>query len=103
MPCHLSPHERERNDTGRIDVVGRNSKGENVTAELDSIEPLTSEQRTQIAKLFEDIEVVHEHLMCSCSSLGILLRSLNSQQLLMLLKASIRPLIQLNVPPGIFD
>ena len=53
-------------------------RGENITAELDSIEPLTSKQKALIAELFEDMEVAHKHLTCSCSTLGILLRSLNS-------------------------
>ena len=47
--------------------------------------------------------MAHEHLAHSCSSLGILSRTLTSHQLLLLLKASLRPLVQLNTAPGLFE
>ena len=61
------------------------------------------EQRRQISELFEDMELVHEQLACTCSLLAILSRSLTSYQLVLLLKSSIRPLVQLNVAPGLFE
>ena len=78
-------------------------KGQDMAGDIDNIEHLTDDQRTQISKLFDDMEVAHEHLACSCSSLSILSRILTSCQLLLLLKASIRPLVQLNIPPGLFE
>ena len=78
-------------------------KGEHVVANINNMEPLMDDQRRQISKLFDNMEVAHEHLACSCSSLGILSRTLTTYQLLLLLKASIRPLIQLNVVPGLFE
>ena len=77
--------------------------GEEVAEELDLVEPLTEEQRQLIAETFEELEVAYEHISRSCSSLAILSRSLNSRQLLALLKASIRPLAQLNMVLGLFD
>ena len=78
-------------------------KGEDVAADLDNMEPLSKEQKEQITELFKDMEIVHEHLVCSCSTLGNPSRSLSSWQLLLLLKMSIRLLVQLNVTPGLFD
>ena len=49
------------------------------------------------------MEVAHEHLAFSCSTLGVVSRSLLSKQLLLLLKVSMRPLIQINAMPGWFE
>ena len=78
-------------------------KGEDMAGDIDNLEPLTDDQRMQISELFDDMEVAHEPLAHSCSSLSILSRTLTSRQLLLLLKASIRPLVQLNIPPGLFE
>ena len=78
-------------------------KGEDVVVDIDSLEPITEEQRRQISKLFEDMKLAHEQLACTCSSLTILSRSLTLCQLVVLLKLSIRPLVQLNVAPGLFE
>lgn len=53
-------------------------RGESVAAEINKMEPLNNEQKAQIGELFEDMEIAHEHLACSCSLLGILSRSLKS-------------------------
>ena len=77
--------------------------GEDVAVDIDNLEPLTEEQRRQISELFEDMELVHEQLVCACSSLAILFRTLTLCQLVVLLKSSIRPLVQLNAAPGLFE
>ena len=77
--------------------------GKDVVADIDNLEPLMEEQRRQISELFEDMELAHEQLACTCSLLAILSRSLTSHQLVLLLKSSIRPLVQLNVAPGLFE
>ena len=77
--------------------------GKDVTMNIDDLEPLTDEQRRQISELFEDMELVHEQLACTCSSLVILSRSLMLHQLVLLLKSSIRLLVQPNVAPGLFE
>ena len=45
-----------------------------VVSDINEMEPLSDKQRRQIGELFDDIEVAHEHLACSCSTLGILSR-----------------------------
>ena len=77
--------------------------GQDVATNINDMEPLTDEQRRQISELFEDMELAHEQLARTCSSLAILSRSLTSCQLVLLLKPSIRPLVQLNVAPGLFE
>ena len=47
--------------------------GKDMAANID--EPLTDEQRRQISELFEDIELAHKQLACTCSLLAILSRS----------------------------
>ena len=47
-------------------------------------------------QLFEELEVAHDSLAKASSILGRLSRSLSGKQLLMVLKASIHPLIQIN-------
>ena len=42
-------------------------KGEDMAGNIDNLEPLTDDRRMQISKLFDDMEVAHEHLACSCS------------------------------------
>ena len=77
-------------------------KGKNIVSDIYSMEPLTNDQRNQIGELFEDIDIAYEHLAHLCNSLGILSRTLKPCQLLLLLRASIRPLVQLNITPGLF-
>ena len=104
-PSCLAIHPRTEENQQKLEdlmPLAEIPKGEDVVADIDSMEPLTDDQRKQISKLFEDMEVAHEHLACSCSSLGILSRTLTSCQLLLLLKASLRPLVQLNIAPGLF-
>ena len=77
--------------------------GKDMTTDIDNLESLTEEQKRQISELFEDMELAHEQLACTCSSLAILSRSLTSRQLVLLLKSSISPLVQLNMAPGLFE
>ena len=51
--------------------------GQDMAMNIDNMEPLTDEQRRQISELFEDMELAHEQLARTCSSLAILSRSLN--------------------------
>ena len=68
-------------------------RGMDMVSNIHEMEPLSDEQRGQIGELFDDIEVAHKHLARSCSTLGILSRTLKSKQFILLLRASVRPLI----------
>ena len=60
---------------------------------------LTSEKRDLITELFEVMEVAYDHEARACSCLVRLSKTLNAQQLQVMLQASIRPLITLKVLP----
>ena len=65
-------------------------------AQAKQLGDLTKEQKELIGELFNELEVTHESLARVSSSLGRLSRSLNSKQLLLTLRASIQPLVQIN-------
>ena len=49
-----------------------------------------------VAELFKSLEITHDQMVTACGLLGRLSRTLNPDQLMTIIKASIRPLIQLN-------
>ena len=59
-------------------------------------EMLTEADQIVIAELFKALEVAHDQLATACRLLGRLSRTLKPEQLMIIIKASIRPLIQLN-------
>ena len=54
-----------------------------------------------IAELFNALEIAHDQSATACSLLGRLSRTLKPSQLSLLLRASIRPLIQLRMAAGL--
>ena len=64
---------------------------------------LTDKQKALIGKLFDTLEMAHNQLARDCGVLGMLSCVISSQQLLIVLKPSIRPLIQVNALPGFLD
>ena len=70
---------------------------------IEDPEDLTAEDRTSIAKLFDSLEVAHSELASVCSALGRLSKNLKPRQLMMILKASIRPLIQIKPSSALID
>ena len=77
--------------------------GKTVMEQAEQKGPLSEEQVHQIAELFENLEVVHEASAQTCSIMARLSRSLNPDQLDLVLQASIRPLVQLNTLGVLFD
>ena len=69
---------------------------EDVLSKTEGLGDLTKEQKEMIGELFDELEIAHEVLARACSTLGVLSRSLTGKQLLLTLRASVRPLIQLN-------
>ena len=49
-----------------------------------------------VAEIFESLEIAHDQLATACGLLGRLSRTMKSDQLMTIINASIRPLIQLN-------
>ena len=79
------------------------ASGRDIIKTIDDVEALTEEQKHDIGELFDNLEIAHKYLGRSCRLMGALSRSLSSKQLLLLLKASIRPLIQINTITGFLD
>ena len=52
-------------------------------------------ERELIKELFDSLEVVHSHLAMTCSTLSRLSGTLKPSQLMMILDASIRPLVHI--------
>ena len=77
--------------------------GKVVSEQAEQKGPLTEERRRLLAELFDNLEVVHDALAQTCSIMARLSRSLNLSQLELVLRASIRPLVQLNALGGLFD
>ena len=66
-----------------------------VLRKIEDPDDLTNEDRTLITEVFDSLEIVHSELASACSTLSRLSRSLKPKQLMMVLKASTRPLIQI--------
>ena len=65
-------------------------------AQAEQLGNLTQEQKGFLAELFDESEVVHESMARASGTLGRLSRGLNGKQLLLVLKASVCPLVQIN-------
>ena len=68
----------------------------NTLAQAEQLGDLTQEQKEHLAELFDELEVAHESLARASGTLGRLSWGLNGKQLLVILKASVRPLVQIN-------
>ena len=56
---------------------------------------MSKEDKKIVAELFSNLEVAHDHMATACGLLSRLSRTLDPPQLLTIIQASIRPLIQL--------
>ena len=54
---------------------------------------MSKEDQKVMAELFSNLEVAHDHMATACRLLSRLSRTLKPEQLLTIIKASIRPLI----------
>lgn len=82
-----------------VDIPG----GEEVISRIEELESLTTQQKDDIRELFKNLEVAHEHLAHSCDLLGMLSQLLTLRQLLLLMKASIHLLVQVNTLTGFME
>ena len=70
---------------------------EDLLSKTEELGDITRDQKELLGELFEELEMAHECLARACSTLGRLSRGLSSRQLLLTLRASVRPLVQLNI------
>ena len=59
---------------------------------------MSQQDQELVAELFSNLEVAHKHATTACGLLSRLSRTLKPEQLLTIVKASIRPLVQLTTP-----
>ena len=64
---------------------------------LGKVEEVTQEERELIRELFDSLEVAHSHLVAACSMLSRLPSTMSPTQLMTILDAGIRPLIQIKI------
>ena len=105
-PTCLALREQTEEVIEKIEEIlpeSETASGGDVIKTIDDVEALTKEQQHEIAEIFDNLEIAHEYLGRSCRFMGALSRSLSSKQLLLPLKASIRPLIQINSLAGFLD
>ena len=76
---------------------------EKVAAEVSVIKPITYNQKDMLVSLFDDLSVAHERLSRAAGTMSSLCKVMTPEQLMLLMKSSIRPMIQLNTTPGLFD
>ena len=70
---------------------------EDLLLNTEEMGDLTKDQKELLGELFEELETAHESLARACSTLGRLSRGLNGRQLLLTLRASVWPLVQVNI------
>ena len=105
-PSCLAVREQTEEVIAKLEEVlpeSDTTSGKEVIESIDELEPLTKEQRHDIGEVFDNLEITHEYLGQSCRLMGALSHSLSSRQLLLLLKASVRPLVQINMLGGFLD
>ena len=59
-------------------------------------EDMSEADQKVVAEIFESLEIAHDQIATACGLLGRLSRTMRPDQLMTVIKASIRPLIQLN-------
>ena len=70
---------------------------------IEDPKDLTAEDRTLITELLDLLEIAHSELASASSVLGRLSKSLKPKHLMMVLKASIRPLIQIKPSSALIE
>ena len=77
--------------------------GKDILQDIEDVGTLNEQQKSDIGEVFDNLEIAHEYLGRSCGLMAGLSRTLTSKQLLLLLKTTIRPLIQVKTIEGFFD
>ena len=78
-------------------------EGEKVAADVSQIKPLTYNQKDLIVSLFDNLSIAHEHLGRAAANMSSLCKAMDPDQLMLIMRCSVRPLVQLSASPGLFD
>ena len=77
--------------------------GDTIARMVGSIKPLNYIQKDMIIELFNNIEMAHQKMAHVCGRLSSLSKTLTPVQLVIILKATIRPMVQLNTTAQSLD
>ena len=70
---------------------------------MSQIKPITYDQKDMLVSLFNDLSMTHERLSRAAGMMSSLCKMMTPEQLMLIMKSRIRPMIQLNTTPGLFD
>ena len=98
-----NPTEEAREKIEEVDPDSDIPSGKNMVQDIENLGTLNEQQKHDIGEVFDNLEIAHEYLGRSCGLMAGLSRTLTSKQLLLLLKTTIRPLIQVNIKEGFID
>ena len=74
-----------------------------VLGAVEHMKPLIYGQKDLLVELFDDLEVVHNRMARVCSHMSSLAKVLDPNQLMIFMKAKIRPMIQLNTTSAFLE
>ena len=77
--------------------------GDTMAGMVSNIKLLNYDQKDMIGELFNDLEVAHKKMACVCERMSTLTKTLTPIQLMVVLKATIRPMIQLDMMARFLD
>ena len=69
--------------------------GSQILEAVENIKSLSFDQKDLLVELFDDLEVTHDRMARVCGWMSTLAKVLNPSQLILVMKAKIRPMIQL--------
>ena len=95
--------EEAREKLEEVDPDSDIPSGKDIIQDIENLGTLNEQQKHDIGEVFDNLEIAHEYLGRSCGLMAGLSRTLTSKQLLLLLKTTIRPLIQVNTREGFLD
>ena len=75
-------------------------EGEKIVADVSQVKALTYDQKELIVSLFDNLSITHEHLGRAAANMSSLCKVMEPDQLLLIMKCSVRPLVQLSASQG---
>ena len=77
--------------------------GSHILEVVENIKPLSYDQKDMLVELFDDLKVAHDRMSRVCTRMSTLAKVLNPSQLMLVMKATIRLMIQLNTMAAFLD
>ena len=78
-------------------------QGLQVLEGVEDIKPLSTDQKDLLIELFDDLQEAHNRMARVCGKLSMLVKGLTPSQLMLVMKLTIRPMIQLNTTAAFLD